>query len=45
MKIPKLKKHKPAPVTLYDKPVELEMIQRTKEANRRRAEVNIKRLT
>ncbi|XP_076105059.1 cilia- and flagella-associated protein 99-like isoform X3 [Mytilus galloprovincialis] len=36
--IPKLKKHKPAPVTLYDKPVELEMIQRTKEANRRRAE-------
>ncbi|XP_052102291.1 cilia- and flagella-associated protein 99-like isoform X2 [Mytilus californianus] len=36
--IPKLKKHKPAPVTLYDKPVEIEMIQRTKEANRRRAE-------
>lgn len=36
--IPKLQKHKPAPLTLYEKPAEFEMLQRTKDANRRRAE-------
>lgn len=36
--IPKLQKHKPAPLTLYEKPAEFEMIQRSKNANRRRAE-------